>query len=383
MKFQKLSDEEVVNTLYSSTPNIGQKIVNHTIVDMFYYGFARTEVAYINFQNRKGGSIYKPLEVEKIPSLKRASSTQFGFNTNIRDFLDERIQKQTIDFLHDTGTDVLRVEIPYTYLSKENGRVNWRDIGKMMNTLDSKNIKIIAVLGDWIDGTHKPPKLELFNPYVHRFASTYGEQVIGYEVGNEPNHWPFWKGTPLDYIRLAKNAYQTIKTFDETAQVGINLCRLTEVRNRPWPFVFLDQLNIEGDVDLFDFIGIHGYPGTWEPGNASTWNRYLSEVDYWMSENNVSCKKLVTETGTTASKWGKITGHTPEHQRDFIIELAKIMKQWEIEIVSIYRALDLNKFSDSEPQKYLPQEHHFGLQDKLGNSKLDGIEDILAETFHK
>jgi hypothetical protein len=358
-----------------------QNRINQTIVGTFYRGFARGEVEYINYQNRKGSSVYSPLTVEKIPALKRPSPTQFGFNTNIRDFLDSRIQRQTIDFLHNTKTNVLRVEIPFTYLSKENGKVNWNDINKMMNTLDFEDIKIIAVLGDWIDGTHKPPKLELFNPYVYRFASAYGEQVVGYEIGNEPNHIPFWKGTSIDYARLAKNAYHIIKDIDENSQVGINVCRLTEINHRPWPFIFLDQLHKENAVDLFDFIGVHGYPGTWEFGNASSWYKYLLQTNSWMSDNDVFCKMWVTETGTTASKWGKITGHTAEHQKDFTIEVAEIMKMLEIEIVSFYRALDLNKFSDSEPQKYLPQEHYFGLQDKFGKSKLDGIEEVLAETF--
>jgi hypothetical protein len=378
--------------------------IHNGIVNAVYWHAAKDEAEKLLHKYKTQKSVYEPVDVDirRAPQEEDLTdiTTNHGWNSNVRDMFNKRIREQTVQFIHDikdsdageghSDTSTLRLEIPYTLLTSKaikRRKISWNQIFSLMDYLESADVKLLAVMGDWIDGDHTPPNLKTFDKYLEQFIEVWDNRVVGYEFGNEPNHKFFWKGTDVDYARFAKNGYNTLKDYNSKAQVGINFCRLTELDGNPWGLIFADRLLREGTdevleknaVNMCDFTGIHGYPGMWEPGNAFTWNQYLSEYDAFADENNIEAKPWATEQGITGSRWGIFTGNTPENQAQYFIDTAQVMQENNVRFSLWYRALDLNHYSDSTPQWWLPPEHYFGLLDKKGRPKVDNIVDIVAE----
>lgn len=140
----------------------------------------------------------------------------------------------------------------------------------------------------YADGSDLPGPGKMLNPenpwarFVHEAVMRYqpggilaqsgalppGAGIRIWEVWNEPDHRPFWRGTPEDYARLLKVAYIVIKQADPQAQVmfggllytgGFNW--LAAVLN-----VYINDPSAESNHWFMDIVAVHSYADPWRSG---------------------------------------------------------------------------------------------------------------------
>lgn len=65
----------------------------------------------------------------------------------------------------------------------------------------------------------KPSYLPHFKDYISKMTNLYKGKVFAYEIWNEPNGSPFYRGTAKEFAPLLQTSYETIKSIDKEAKV--------------------------------------------------------------------------------------------------------------------------------------------------------------------
>jgi hypothetical protein len=173
--------------------------------------------------------------------------------------------------------------------------------------------------------------------YVERAAALLGQHTIGlvqwWQIANEPDI-DIFRGT-FDNVQMAEFLTRSaagVKRGNPDARVGINIGELN--RNAR---ALIDLLyRVPGR--LFDYIGLDGYFGSWQPGGPESWKAYIEEaaamtgvpvvVNEWGYSSLASGaitddperKKRYNQDVCERKAWGKVwgAGHTPEVQAEYV-----------------------------------------------------------------
>ncbi|RRR66234.1 MAG: hypothetical protein EI684_21085 [Candidatus Viridilinea halotolerans] len=149
-----------------------------------------------------------------------------------------------------------------------------------------------------------PADVQDFADYVYTVVKRYngdGEddapgspRVAAWQIGNEPNAWETWPGTPAEYAALLEVGYAAIKRADPTAIVATGGLYIFDgawndgIGHRDGLSFLADALNARpGAWQSFDVLAIHPYMPTVAPedpsiqGAYSLWGR-LSLARAWL-----------------------------------------------------------------------------------------------------
>ncbi|MCM8829534.1 MAG: hypothetical protein NC824_00845 [Candidatus Omnitrophica bacterium] len=117
--------------------------------------------------------------------------------------------------------------------------------------------KIEKSISDWQHmlsiGRYPPRDMEDFYQYVYETVKHYKHYIKYWEVWNEPYSTHAWAGTPYDYVKLLKTAYEAAKKADPECKVmgNISAVNLTE-----WG----EEVLKLGGLKYMDIVSFHGYP---------------------------------------------------------------------------------------------------------------------------
>ncbi len=245
------------------------------------------------------------------------------------------------------------------------------------------------------------PGSDTFYATVERAGLVLGEATRGlvdwWQVANEPDI-DIFRGT-FDNARMAEfllRSARGIKRGNPAARTGINIGELN-----PNARVLIDLLYRVPDR-LFDYIGLDGYFGSWQPGGPDSWRAYIDEA-----HELTGCPVIVNEWGYSslesspitddpprakhynqdvcrAKAWSKVWGggHTPAVQAEYV-RMAKRTFTEHPDVLGDF----FFKWSDDPAcwqcgQPGCPAECAWGLVDTAGMPKpaYDALRDAIGRT---
>ncbi len=164
------------------------------------------------------------------------------------------------------GVGWAREDFAWPRIEPRSGVWDWRLTDEMVAVHTANNVHVLGRLGysvGWAtaDTTDVPgdqsfamPNLQAWERYIRATVTRYAGRVDHWEIWNEPDNAPFWKGAPdpKAYAQLLQRAYRTIKAVDPDAVVlngGVS----------PFDTRYLSGLAEAGAWDAFDVLALHPY----------------------------------------------------------------------------------------------------------------------------
>lgn len=122
-----------------------------------------------------------------------------------------------------------------------------------------------------------------------------------WEVWNEPYHRGFWRGTPEQYVRLLRTAYETIKAIDPGLAVVGGCVNVSNASNRQWARTIFHL----GALRWMDVLSFHRY---FDPLRLDEADRYAEEIAWLRDEMENAGGPLLPLLN---SEWGVNSGASP------------------------------------------------------------------------
>lgn len=218
-------------------------------------------------------------------------------------FEDHRLLEATLEAMDDLGLRHLRTGVSWADWHRPAGR-EWYDW--QMRRLEAADVEIL--LSVW----HTPPSLSVepalesaavpprrtraFADFVDLLIQRYGDAFHHIELWNEPNNPYKWRREfDPDYGRFAEMVIDAGNWARECGKTPV-LGGLTLL-----DYQFVDAMDRYGALDFVDVVGIHAFPGMWEPF-ATSWDarRHWFGWEHRVGELSSAAGGLpvwVTETG--------------------------------------------------------------------------------------
>lgn len=222
-----------------------------------------------------------------------------------------------------------------------------------------------------------PREPKAYADFIDTMIRDYGDHFEWLELWNEPNNindwdWhldPSWEiFTQMIYMAANWAKHMGKKT------VMAGMC--------PTDLNWFEMMCSRGVVHLFDAVGIHGFPGTWEFG-SETWQEKVQGVRQVLSQYELSPEIWITEAGY--STW----------RHDEIMQVKKLIDVLEapVDRVYWYSACDLHPYESHQDGFHEDERHyHFGLKTADGTPKLiyrvwqerglSGLHELADSVFH-
>jgi len=183
--------------------------------------------------------------------------------------------------------------------------------------------------------------------FVYNMVLHYRDQVRYWQIWNEPNLDQFWNGSPSDYYRLLKVAYQAAKAADPKAQI------LFGGLSGQAPS-YLEQVLRAAEADpearaagyFFDIFAWHTYSRAVQhyDGTLSyreTLARHGLSKPIWITESHIPAWNDPSICGTQCSpeQWHA----TLEEQAAYVLQAYAYSLAADVKHLSIYRASDVGE----------------------------------------
>lgn len=191
-------------------------------------------------------------------------------------------------------------------LEPAKGQWNFRRIDKYVDFAQQNGADVLLTLGQtpaWAAADHtakchygvgcsQPANLQDWRDYVRTLANRYGSRVRYWELWNEPDNPPFWRGSPQQLAIMAGIAREEIlKANPDAKLIGPGL----GARG----FAFLDSYLAAGGGDSIDALSFHSKPNESldEVTNTITRIRSITKardferLPLWNSEFGITCRK--------------------------------------------------------------------------------------------
>ena len=336
-------------------------------------------MAHLSLCNRKFvcyivRTLKKPrLKENNFPSFKKdlkISGIKFGFNLRENELRNNF--NESFEHLSKFKVDFLRTDFPMDYYYKPDFKFS----DKIVLECKKRKIKLLFVLGSGMSSTtvNTPKNEQEANKFVRlvsKIAKRYKGKVIAYEIWNEPEFPYFWRGNFKDFIEILKRSSFVIKKETPETFVGFNLASISNFDK------YFEKIASNQTLSNIDFFGMHGYPGTLEPGDFKAYGKRISYVRKTLKKTGCNIQIWVTEFGFVAFDSTKFSSHTPKNQTNFLRQSCKIFKENKVPVVIWYRMRDA-------PitvlfQKIDPFENRFGLLKKDFKPKDSRIFKIIRE----
>lgn len=218
-------------------------------------------------------------------------------------FEDHRLLEATVEAMDELGLRHLRTGVSWADWHRPGGR-DWYDW--QMRELEAAGLEVL--LSVW----HTPPSISLdpalgsasvppertraFADFVDLLIQRYGDGFEHLELWNEPNNPYKWNPDyDPDYSRFARMVIDAGNWTRECGKTAV-LGGLTLL-----DYDFVRAMDHHGVLEFVDVLGIHAFPGMWEPFATSWdvpehwygWDHRVGEL----SEEASGLPVWVTETG--------------------------------------------------------------------------------------
>ncbi|MDX1523257.1 MAG: beta-galactosidase [Anaerolineae bacterium] len=212
-------------------------------------------------------------EVTLAPSVdlnRVMSSPDYGMQAFL--YWQEEIADRDIKLVKDAGFRWIKQEIPWREVEgAAKGAWQWENTDRVMDQIDSQELKMIARLGvqpQWaapkvpLPEISPPENLQDFYDYVFAVAERYKGRIEAYQIWNEPNLAREWGGRPpnaAEYTELLKIGYQAVKAADPQAVViSAGLAPTTQTNAEAIPDTyFIQGMYDAGAAPYYDALGVH------------------------------------------------------------------------------------------------------------------------------
>lgn len=342
----------------------------------FYYN-----VSLLNQIRQSGFSFERmnfndPIDDPKSKVKRVKSNVEFGFSQSFFNILPPNDEK-ILDLCLKLKAKWFKTDLLMSFLNKKK---NFEIFDEIVKKFNRKRIKILATLGTFNDGRIGPPsnKKEFFN-YVEESITRYSGKIEHYEIWNEPNVITMWNSSFHKFSNLLKEIASFIKELDSKIKIAVNVSWMKGL-GIPWSLGFLKKLSERGALKNIDFITLHAYPSSWEPGNFYDWKKKI-ELTRKLLDNLGEDKPIwVTEFGFFAFRNPIFYPHVPKIQTQYLVKAFEtIAKTEEVPVALWFCLQDTLSFPNRWFQAYLPQERTFGLFTKTFKPKDPNIIKIVRK----
>jgi PKD repeat protein len=191
----------------------------------------------------------------------------------------------------------------WALVNPANGVYNWAPIDSWVAKAEQQNVQLLYTFGrtpvwassnptlscNYAPGECAPPSdFTYWDNFVTALVTRYKGKIKYYEIWNEPNQPPFWKGTTAQLVEMTSRAAGIIHTIDPEAQVGSPAATWTNTTAWSW----LDGFLTAGGGTYLDVIDFHGYTGN---NNAESIFTIIDNVQKVRDAHGLSLPMLITE----------------------------------------------------------------------------------------
>lgn len=293
------------------------------------------------------------LPARTVAARRAASSTTaspWGLNTHIATrYPAPGNLAQPAARVAELGVGWAREDFAWPRIEPRAGAWDWRVTDEMVAALGAHDVHILGRLGysvGWAtadpgDGNSEQsmsmPSIVAWERYIRATVTRYRDRVDHWEIWNEPDNAPFWKGTPNPkaYATLLRSAYRTIKAVDPDAVVlngGVS----------PFDTRFLSGLADAGAWNFFDVLALHPYTDPTKPEDGQIAASGIGGVRGLL--NRFGAKPIwVTEYGWESSTSRRNMGGVVDEQRqaNYLVRGALLLlAQPEVEKIFWYNLHD-------------------------------------------
>jgi hypothetical protein len=205
-----------------------------------------------------------------------------SYGVTLSDKLTKSSQQDQVAYLKQVkaaGLKEIRYDLSWNVVEAQKGKYDWSkfdNVIKNVNAAGLKSIVMIARTPAWAAPTScrgttfcAPADKAAFAKFAGLAASRYKDNnVIAWEIWNEPNIVEFWKPmpNPNQYARLLQGAYESIKKANPSATVLVGGLSGNSVNFNGDDYIdprsFLGQVYAADTTKPFDGIAYHPYTGT-------------------------------------------------------------------------------------------------------------------------
>jgi hypothetical protein len=239
-----------------------------------------------------------------------------------------KVWTQDLQRAKDLGLGVLRFNSDtWTLLEPKPGHYEWNRLDKIVALAEAQDMSLIFTLpisSQWnrpdtplpsgVSATHVPTRdLESLAAFSAALSSRYKGRIRYYEVWNEPDWPPFWKGNPdpAEYLALLQAASGGLRAGDPAARVLIGGLA------RPVDAGWLAKLLELGGGKFFDIMNIHVYPA------GGTLAESLAAVRDALGRHGLKKPLWITETSSTGAYFD-----TPDRVREEKAKAAYLVRTY-------------------------------------------------------
>lgn len=256
-----------------------------------------------------------------------AGRVPIGISTGFSIYTRPQALEDDVARMSSLGVRRIRVDISWPAVQPtESGALNWAPVDSVVGAARARGMHVLAVIGyvpDWAlrgPAGDRHPSPELFGNFVRAAANRYANDVLAWEIWNEPNQKANWNGAagggpdPAVYAELVGAASRRIKAVNDSATVVVGafapLAQNPPQSLSPQVFLerFYDRVRATGGdgIDLRDFDAVSTHPYTYSKPvyyadgheSYSEWAVKIPELRAEMVENGDSAKRIwITEYG--------------------------------------------------------------------------------------
>jgi polysaccharide biosynthesis protein PslG len=202
----------------------------------------------------------------------RASDAGFSEGSGLPGRTDSDLERELAGIAA-TGARYLRMDFDWSYLGREEGRLDWSPVDRVVREARRCGLEVLGLLAytpEWArrpggSGQSPPADVNDFAEFASAAVERYRPRgVRTWEIWNEPNLTFYWEpaANPTEYAALLVAAYDAIKAVDPEATVltgGTARAADEDDGSAVAPVTFLEGIYAAGGGDHFDAVAHHPY----------------------------------------------------------------------------------------------------------------------------
>jgi len=191
-----------------------------------------------------------------------ASGMTYGVAAHISrgDASPDRL-RATLDAMTLAGMSYVRTDFDSMGVLCKNGTYDFREYDRIVNAVRQRGLNVLPILYG-PNGTHPPKDAEgdaRYALYVRSVVEHFKDRIPVWEIWNEANLSYFFDGAdPVEYARVLKIAFRTIKSVDPRLKVAFG-------GTSGIPYDWIRKVFSAGATNCFDIMNIHPYSHPYAP----------------------------------------------------------------------------------------------------------------------
>ena len=229
---------------------------------------------------------------KQIPQLFKGEASlhqQYGITSHITwtGFEYDRY-KENIDFIRQGGHNIIRTSFGARLICWGKENVSFKALDDVSSEASRNGLQMLPIIYP-NDNNETEQNRANNREYVRECVTRYGNNVAGWEIGNELDLENAANGSypPHDYLLTLKDCYLSVKETNPSNLVLLGA--IGDIKNN-----YLDRLLSAHASDYFDVLSVHYYAAHGIPENIIS---YANSLDTLLRKYNYQKPIWLTETG--------------------------------------------------------------------------------------